>query len=479
MESKKVWEIVKKEDIPKDRRCIKCKWIFKMKRNGVFRARLVACGYSQIPGIDFNESYAPVINNVSFRIMLIAKLVWGLQASIVDVETAFLHGNLQEEIYMNIPEGMTTNDNKCLMLKKTIYGLVQSAREFYKKLIQVLKGVGFNENKSDPCLLSKWDEEGIILIGIYVDDCLVIGRESQISKLIVNLQDNGFILKIETNLTDYLSCRVIKNEKKNEIVIMQPHLINNLISKFGEEVAEKRVYKTPGTPRFKIVRPDDDSELIEPELQKRYQSGVGMLLYLIKYSRPDISNVVRELSKCMDGATMGSYLELLRVVKFVLDTKNFCLKIHPKFDSKNWNLKVFCDSDWAGDPETRISVTGFIVYLMNVPICWRSKAQKGVTLSSSEAEYVAISEAVKEIKFVYYILRDIGIKLDVPIIVKTDNIGAIFMSQNASTGVRTRHVDTRYHFIRENAEEGIIKIEFVKSVDNDSNIFTKNVNQEL
>ena len=128
---------------------------FKIKRNGVFRARLVACGYSQIPGIDFNESFAPVINGVSFRIMLIAKLIWNLKACIVDVETAFLHGELQEEIYMNIPEGMNSDSNNCLLLTKTIYGLVQSAREFYKILISVLKSIGFKENKSDPCLLSK------------------------------------------------------------------------------------------------------------------------------------------------------------------------------------------------------------------------------------------------------------------------------------------------------------------------------------
>ena len=136
-------------------------------------------------------------------------------------------------------------------------------------------------------------------------------------------------------------------------------------------------------------------------------------------------------------------------------------------------------SDWAGDLETRISVTGFIIYLQGAPVCWRSKAQKGVTLSSSEAEYVAISEAVKEIKFIYYLLQGIGINVELPIIVKTDNIGAMFMAQNSSSGLRTRHVDTRYHYIRENVEDGIIKIEFVKSMENDSDIFTKNVTQEI
>jgi hypothetical protein len=151
MEKKQVWEVMNKEDIPQDR-TIKCKWIFKIKRNGLFRARLVACGYSQIPGFNFNESFAPVVNDVNFRIILTAKLLWDLQASIVDVETAFLHGDLQEEIYMNVPKGMSQDDNTFLLLKKTIYGLVQSARDFYNKLLSILKSMGFTENKSDPCL---------------------------------------------------------------------------------------------------------------------------------------------------------------------------------------------------------------------------------------------------------------------------------------------------------------------------------------
>jgi hypothetical protein len=220
-----------------------------------------------------------------------------------------------------------------------------------------------------------------------------------------------------------LSCQLIENAESKEILILPPHLINNLEAKFGDEVKSKRVYKTPGTPRFKIVLPDNDDDIIEPNLQSRCRYGVGMLLYLIKYSQPD----------------------LLRVVKFVIDTKKICLKIRPENKIKNWSLHVFCDSDWAGDSEKRISVTGFIDYLMNVPVCWRSKVQRGVTLSSSKAEYVAISEALKEIKFIYYLLREIGIEVNLPITVKMDNVVAMFMAQNASSGVRTRHIDTRFH----------------------------------
>jgi hypothetical protein len=122
------------------------------------------------------------------------------------------------------------------------------------------------------------------MIGIYVDDCLVIGKRDKIDELIVALKTSGFNLKVENNLTDYLSCQLIENAESKEILILQPHMINNLEAKFGDEVKSKRVYITPGTPRFKIVWPDNDDDIIELNLQSRYRSGVGMLLYLIKYS---------------------------------------------------------------------------------------------------------------------------------------------------------------------------------------------------
>jgi hypothetical protein len=142
----------------------------------------------------------------------------------------------------------------------------------------------------------------------------------------------------------------------------------------------------------------------------------------------------------MDGATLVVCKQMLRVIRFVIDTKWFCLKMEPKKIERDWNILGHSDIDWAGYPENRISITGFIIYFLEAPICWRSKGKKGVTLSSSEAKYVAISEVVKEIRFVYYHLVSLGISVKLPIIVRTDNIGAIFMAENPSSGVRTRHI---------------------------------------
>jgi hypothetical protein len=119
------------------------------------------------------------------------------------------------------------------------------------------------------------------------------------------------------------------------------------------------------------VRPSDETEKIDGNLQSKYCSGIGISLYLIQYSRPDLANVVRELSKCMDGANLAAYKEMLRIIEFVLDTKDYCLKLNLVFENEEWDLVSYSDSDWAGNTETRISVTGFIIYLLGAPICWR------------------------------------------------------------------------------------------------------------
>ena len=478
MNERKVWRKIKRNQMEKGRRCIKNKWIFKIKRNGTYRARLVACGYSQIPGVDFTESFAPVIHDITWRILLIIKMLWDLDTKIVDVETAFLWGDLEEKIYMNCPEGMPHFDDECLLLLQTIYGLVQSARQYYKKFIKKLRKRGFTGGIIDPCLMMRKDQNGIVFIAIWVDDSLMMGHTKAIEAAIKDIEEEGFKLSVEGTLQDYLSCEITFAKNKRKAWIHQPHLIKKLEEKFGNLVNHLPTYNTPGTPGANISR--NVEVKIDEEKQRIYRSGVGLLLYLVKHTRPDIANSVRELSKVLDGASPAAYKELLRVIKYVLDTKDLALKIEPITSKNNiWTLMAFSDSDFASDRETRISITGFILYLMGVIISWKTKKQDGVTLSSSEAEYVALSEASKEVKFVYQILTSMGIKIELPIIIRVDNIGAIFMAENINTSQKTKHVDIRYRYINEFIEDGFIKIIFVRTADNDADIFTKNLTKDL
>jgi hypothetical protein len=156
------------------------------------------------------------------------------------------------------------------------------------------------------------------------------------------------------------------------------------------------------------------------------------------------------------------------------------LKVQPEINNKNeWHMTVYTDSDWAGDKESRHSVSGYVMFLMGVPILWKSRSQKTISLSSSEAEYYALSEAAKEIKFIVQILNSIGIKITMPIVVRVDNVGAIFISENNTATSRTKHIDVRYHYVREFIEDGFIKIVFVRSADNKSDMFTKNISSDV
>ena len=170
---------------------------------------------------------------------------------------------------------------------------------------------------------------------------------------------------------------------------------------------------------------------------------------------------------------------LMRTIKYVIDTKENGLFMTPKMGEESFYLEGISDSEYAGDRDTRISVYGYVIYFCGAPIAWKSKSGKSVTLSSTEAEYFAMSEVVKEIIFVKQVIESMGIKLKFPIVVRVDNVGAIYLANNHTTGQRTKHIDIRRHFVREFIVDGVIQIIFIKSEDNDADIFTKNTTEEL
>ena len=253
-------------------------------------------------------------------------------------------------------------------------------------------------------------------------------------------------------------------------------MVKKIIKEFGDEVSNLSKYATPGTPGQGIVRPNEGEEIQDPKVQSRYRSGVGMLMYLIKHSRPDISNAVRELTKVLGKATPTAYKEMLRCIKFVIDSKDKGLRMKPR--KGPWKLTVYSDSDWAGDKDNRKSVSSYMIFLNDALIAWKSRAQSLTALSSSEAEFYACAEAVKEVPFIAQILMSLGIKIELPVNVWIDNVGAIFMSENQTTSPRTRHMDCRWWFVSDLREQGLIKIQFVRTEDNVSDIGTKNVNKE-
>ena len=480
----KVWRKKGIDYLPQNRKGIGTKWVFKQKKNGIYRARLVVKGYDQIAGVDFQYNFAPVTSEVTLRIMLILWLLEDYFAEVADVQTAFLHGDLEEELFIKIPDGYKeflaetheSIETKYLQLEKSTYGLVQAARSWWKKFTTVLKEkLKFQQHENDSCLLKRIDGTGKVFLIVYVDDCFVVGDKVAVKRALDEIQ-GVFNITRSDNIEDFIGCNIKRDG--NKILLSQPDLIKKMIEKFESKIKGMKEYETPAPASSHVVRCTEEEVGLSEEEQQNFRSGVGSLLYLLKHSRPELSNSVRELSKVMDRANKAHEKALHRVIRFVQQTQERCLVLAPVKEKLTWELKGYCDSDFAGDTDTRRSVSGFVIYLCGAVIAWRSKGQKSVSLSSTEAEYVAISEVAMEILYVAGILQFLGVPLTYPITVNVDNIGAVYLSKNATTGSRTKHIDTRYHFVREYIEDGIVKVQFVRSEDNHADIFTKNLNTE-
>lgn len=345
-----------------------------------------------------------------------------------------------------------------------------------------MKNIGYRPSEIDPCLFINEKSDGTkAFVIIYVDDGAIFGTHRDIQRTL-NALSNSFKVKDLGPLKHFVGCHVIESSQTTEkLYIHQPKLIKHLEGDFGALIKRsERIYKTPAGPKTVVMRPEPGDPLISKTDQTTYRSGVGMLLYLVKHSRPEISNAVRELSKVGDGATKAHWKDLMRTIKYVIDTKDRGLKINPRYpDNSTYVLEGITDSEYAGDRDTRISVYGYVIYFCGAPIAWKSKSGKSVTLSSTEAEYFAISEVAKELLFIKQTIESMGIQVQLPIKIKTDNVGAIYLSNNYTTSQRTKHIDIRTHFVRQHIEDGIFKIEFVRSADNDADIYTKNTSEEI
>ena len=447
---------------------------------------MVALGYTQIPGIDYTDNFSPVVSDVTLRIVIVIWIVLDLDVDQLDVETAFLEGELpeNERVYMKCPEGMLLNSDECLEILKGMYGLCQSSRLFWIKISKILTSneIGFKRCKSDQCLFVKNGKRGILVFLLYVDDSACFGHKDNILETF-RLIAKYFEIKTEGKLNDFLGCEILRNGKDKECWLLQPHLIESLKRNFGDIVKRLRKSLTPGTPRKVIYKLGEDEESLSTKGHTNYRSGVGSLLYLLKHSRPELCNPIRELTKAMHRPGQSHKGEMHRVIKWVIESEDIGLRMKPKITKDEngnirWILKDICDATWGSSKEDGRSVIGFILYLMDVPISWKSKTACHVTLSSAESEYISSSELVKEILYVKQILEEMGFYVEIPIEVYIDNMGAIFMARNNLGNTATRHVNIRFHFVRELHADGLIIFIYVKSEDNEADIMTKNPTKE-
>ena len=291
-------------------------------------------------------------------------------------------------------------------------------------------------------------------------------KEEQIQEIITKIQ-KVFSVKIQDNLADYLGCEFHMNQVKTKGWLGQPSVIKSLEQKVGKRAMKERLSLTPGTPKFTARRLENPGDKVSPEEHETCRSGVGTLLYLTKHSRPDICNPVRELSKTMDTSAPVHLKEMYKVIRFVLSINNYGQKFELRQDMMKWALEALSDSDL----QVMISVFGYIIYFCGIQIAWRSKGMKSVVLSTTEAEYMALSEVVKELKFIVQLLQTMNIEVELPV---TFMWAMLCLSNNRTARDRTKHIDIRTSFVKEYQEDGKLIINFVKSDNNEADIYTMN-----
>jgi len=211
--------------------------VFKVKHNSIFCTWLVACGYSQIPSVNFTKNYVLVMNDVTWHILLVAMLIWKMDTIIIDVETTFLHRELDKEIYMDLPAGLDGKSDECLLLLKALYGLIQGMQQWWKKFVEILKRIKFQGGYANPCLMIKRLDDGTMFALIYIDDNFCIGHQQALNQFMEDLQAQGLTVKVSEKLTnyssEYLSCLIKVSADHKSMWIGQPHLIAKLCESLG------------------------------------------------------------------------------------------------------------------------------------------------------------------------------------------------------------------------------------------------------
>ncbi|KAE8684117.1 hypothetical protein F3Y22_tig00111151pilonHSYRG00072 [Hibiscus syriacus] len=445
LQKNQTWKLA---SLPKGKKAIGCKWVYAKKdgfpdKNNIrYKARLVAKGYAQTEGVDYNEVFSPVVKHSSIRILLALVAQLDLELVQMDVKTAFLHGDLDEEIYMTQPDGFKVAEKEEMVckLEKSLYGLKQSPRQWYKRFDKFMIGQKYTRSKYDHCVYLRELEDGsYIYLLLYVDDMLIASR-SQTE-----------IAKLKTQLNREFEMKDLGEAKKI----------------LGMEISrDKKLGRLLGA----SMSPKDDAER-EYMSKVPYASAVGSLMYAMVCTRPDISQAIGVVSRYMHDPGKEHWQAVKWILRYILNTVDVGLVFQQ--DKQDGQCVVgYCDSDYAGDLDKRRSTTGYVFTFAKAPVSWKSTLQSTVALSTTEAEYMAVTEAVKEAIWLQGLLGELGIEQK-HIKVHCDSQSAIHLAKNQVYHARTKHIDVRYHFVREILEEGGVIIQKIRTTENPADMLTK------
>ncbi len=457
------WSLVEK---PKEAKVLPCKWIFTLKAeaDGSKRkkARLVIGGHRQREGIDYQETFAPVVKYQSVRTLLALATYHDWYVHQMDFVTAFLNAEVDVQLYMQQPPGYEDGTPKVCRIQKGLYGLKQAPRGWNQKLNEIMKKFKFEKNPADDSVYIKHMESNLkIIVAVYVDDLIIISNNLEeievfkkgIKKL-YNVKDLG-------ELSLILGMRWKRNHGERKSTLKQTDYIQEILKKFGMQ--DSKIVSTPA------VKMDEEESKSLPTNQK-YMEVVGSLIYLTTCTRPDIAYAVSKVSEHLKNPTEKDWITVKRILRYLKGTQEIGL-VFGGSEAKR-DLEGWADADWAGDAKSRLSRTGYVFKIAGGAISWSSKKQASIALSTAEAEYVSGCLGTQEAVWLRRFIEGLGEKLNTPIL-NMDNQGAIALGKNPVHHNRTKHIDIKYHFIREKVLNGEIDLRYCPTQDMIADTLTK------
>lgn len=472
------WTLIER---PENCKVIGCKWVYKRKAGipGVeqprFKARLVAKGYLQKEGIDYEEIFSPVVKHVSIRLMLSYVVNLDLELEQLDVKTAFLHGNLDEYILMEQPEGYqvkTGADEEVCHLKKSLYGLKQAPRQWNQRFNTFMKNSGYQRSNYDSCIyFQKLEDGSYIYLLLYVDDMLIAAKKKEKIQELKSLLSKEFEMKDLGEAKKILGMEIKRDRVKGTLEISQGDYLKKVLHTFRME--QCKGVQTPLGIHFKLRAAEEEELAAQADYMKTipYSNAVGSIMYSMIGTRPDLAYPLCVVSRYMSKPLKEHWLAVKWVLRYIKATQDLKL-VYRKQDSLE--IRGYCDSDYAADPDRRRSITGFVFTAGGNVISWKSGLQRVVALSTTEAEYMALTESIKEAVWLKGLAAELGFVQE-HVEVMCDSQSAISLAKNSVHHDRTKHIDVRLHFIRDKIADGEIKVSKVSTLWNPADIFTKTV----
>lgn len=459
--------------LPPGKHAVGGRWVYALKSDidgsDKYKARFVAKGYSQKAGSDYEETFSPTADMTSVRVIMQKAAQENLVLHQMDVKTAYLHAPIDCEIYMEQPQGYEkeseTGENMVCKLHKSLYGLKQSGRNWNLMLHTYLSENGFEQNPADHCVYMREKHDGKVILLIWVDDLIIAASNEDVLKSVKRMLAERFKMKDLGRLNHFLG--IDFNQTEGQVKMSQKRYVNKILERF--EMQDCKPRETPCEPKLEYS--EDANKMKEP---RKYREAVGSLIYLSTCTRPDLSFVVSKLSQHFAEPTEEHWSTVKHVFRYLKGTteKELCFK---GSNTERLGLRVYCDADWASDLTDRHSTTGYCVSMSEGSslISWKTRKQPTVALSTCEAEYMSLASAIQECIYLEQLLKGIDKYQYAQTKVYEDNQGTIALARNPVSRQRCKHIDIKYHFIRETVNSGRVILEYCPTEQMVADVLTK------